>query len=137
LEAWPLGQGQVLRLGRELDWKSPEGAAMLSRLMDWLKVDRPVTATPGVLAALSAGRDGAFRIAALWPRNEAQSATLAVRPGILPAGSYSLSNLYEDAPNSAAFAREALEKGIPLSFAPHELKVLALKPLTPAAGRPR
>src|SRR5208283_4042173 len=75
VEIWSFGKGQVTRVGKPLDWKSPEGVETLLKLMEWLRVQRPVTATPEVMAAVSRGRQGELYVALFSPSPQARAAT--------------------------------------------------------------
>jgi hypothetical protein len=129
LETWSCGKGQVMRVTQEKDWRSSEGTQTLVKLMEWMRVDRPVTATPGILAAASRGPKGRLYVTLLRQQALAGSGTFRLRTGLLERGRrYKAANLFEDKPESASVEAAALEKGLPVSFAPDELKVLRLTP---------
>jgi hypothetical protein len=125
MEQWSSGKGAVCRVGLETDWQSPEGVRTLSRVMEWLKVERPVTATPGVLASVARGQRGELYVALFWPKAESLTGTFALRPGLLPASPrWRVVNLFEERAPVRIVERRSLEAGLSVSFAPQELKVL-------------
>jgi len=125
IETWSFGKGQIMRIGKEMDWKSPEGTSTLLRMMDWLGVKRPITATPGVLAAVSGGSRGALYVILHWPNAQPFDGSFALRKGLVDInGHYRISNLFDEAGNSVVADGRTLENGMPVSFAAHELKVL-------------
>ena len=129
LETWSHGKGQVIRVTSELEWPSPEGTQTLIKLMEWLRVERPVVATPGLLAAVSRGRQGQIYVTLLRQKAESGSGTFQLRAGLLAPGQrYRVANLFEEKPEPLSIEAAKLEKGFPVSFAAHELKVLRLAP---------
>lgn len=129
LESWTHGKGQVLRVSREMEWPSPEGTQALLKLMEWMGGDRPVTATPGILAALNRGPMGQLYVTLLRQRAESGSGTFRLQAGLLVRGrSYRVANLFEDPPKQVVVEAAAFEQDFPVSFAAHELKVLRLTP---------
>jgi hypothetical protein len=93
--------------------------------MEWLKVERPVTATPGVLASVARGQRGELYVALFWPKAESLTGTFALRPGLLPASPrWRVVNLFEERAPVRIVERRSLEAGLSVSFAPQELKVL-------------
>ena len=126
IETWPCGKGWVLRVGREMEWQTPE---TLLKLMEWLKVERPVTATPGLLAAVSRGRAGELLVSLFWPSAQAGEVTIALRGDLLGAGRlYRVLNLFEDSATPVPVERTVLESGLRLAVSAHELKVLKVVP---------
>ena len=129
LETWSHGKGQVMRVTGEMEWSSPQGTQTLIKLMEWLRVERPVMATPGVLATVSRGRQGQLYVTLLRQKPESGSGTFQLRAGLLAPGQrYRVANLFEEKPQPLSVETSALEKGFPLSFTAHELKVLRLTP---------
>ncbi|MBI2431541.1 MAG: hypothetical protein HYV26_01575 [Candidatus Hydrogenedentes bacterium] len=129
VETWTLGQGQVLRVGQDQDWSTDAGLQTLLRLMDFLQVQRPISATPGVLAALSRGAGDILYATVFNPVDVAQETTLSIASGILPSGKeYHCSDLFtpETAPTSTISG--SLESGFPISLSPYQLCVLKLTP---------
>lgn len=126
---WVFGKGRVFRIGTEMDWASPEGAAALLKTMEWLRVERPITATPGLLAAVSRGDQGVFYVVLFHPKAEPANATVSVRPGLLePERTYEYVNLLDPQRAAQSVTATSIETGITLSFSPNELKVLKLGP---------
>jgi hypothetical protein len=118
-----------MRVAEEKEWRCPEGAQTLDKLMEWLRVERPVTATPGILASVSRGTRGQFYVTLLRQNAEAGGGTFRLRTGLLALGRhYTVANLFEENPESRKVEAAALERGVPVSFAAHELKVLRLAP---------
>jgi hypothetical protein len=127
VENWSFGKGQVMRVGKPMDWKSPEGIETLLKLMGWLHVERPVTATTGVLAAASRGRQGEIYVALLSPSPQARAATFALSPTLVQIGHrYRFSNLFNAEEKTVQVEADALAGGVPVTFAPEELKVLKI-----------
>ncbi len=126
---WQFGKGHVMRVGEEMDWKSDEGTRALLKMMEWMKVVRPITGTPGMLAALSRGPAGEIYATLLWPNPQPGSGTFSIREGTLKNnGDYRVVNLFADQSKPDSVARRSLEKGLAVSFGAHELKVLKLTP---------
>jgi len=118
-----------MRVTGEMEWSSPQGTQTLIKLMEWLRVERPVMATPGVLATVSRGRQGQLYVTLLRQKPESGSGTFQLRAGLLAPGQrYRVANLFEEKPQPLSVETSALEKGFPLSFTAHELKVLRLTP---------
>ncbi len=129
IETWKLGRGAVMRVTKELDLESAEGIRVLPRLMEWLRVERPVTATSGVLASVSRGAGGVLYVTLLWPNSQPAAGTFSLRRD-LPGDGYRMTNLLAESEPPVDVDRRALEDGIPVSFAADELKVLKLTPRT-------
>ncbi|MBI4890592.1 MAG: beta-galactosidase, partial [Acidobacteria bacterium] len=132
METWALGKGQVLRLGSAADWTTQEGTRRLLEIMEWLGVERPITAEPGTLAAVSRGEGAEFQVALHWPRDEGKVARWAIRAGMVPAGAYTATDVMEPGGKEFTLESGAMERGVEVSFGPHELKVFRLRP---AGGR--
>ena len=129
LETWSHGKGQVMRVTGEMEWSSPQGTQTLIELMEWLRVERPIMATPGVLATVSRGRQGQLYVTLLRQTAESASGTFQLRAGLLkPGRRYQVANLFEEKPEPLSVEAATLEKGFPASFTAHELKVLRLTP---------
>ena len=129
MENWSLGKGHVARVGTDVDWNSPEGVQVLLKLIEWLQVERPITATPGVLAALSRDAQGSFFATLFWPNKEPGAASFAVRKGLLDQSRrYRIRNLFDGNANPISADCKNLEDGMPVSFIAHELKVLKFSP---------
>jgi len=129
VETWSYGKGHVMRVAEEKEWRSPEGAQTLAKLMEWLRVERPVTATPGIRASVSRGTRGQLYVTLLRQNAEAGGGTYRLRTGLLERGRrYTVVNLFEENPESRQVEAIVLEKEVPVSFAAHELKVLRLAP---------
>jgi hypothetical protein len=132
VETWSFGKGQVMRVGKPMDWKSAEGVATLLKLMDWLHVKRPVTASAEVLAAVSRGKQGELYVALFSPSPQARTATFALSPALLQSGHrYRYSNLFNTEEKTVQAGADALASGLPVTFAPEELKVLKITPEAP------
>jgi hypothetical protein len=132
VETWSFGKGQVMRVGRPMDWKSPEGVATLLKLMDWLHVQRPLTATAGIMASVSRGKKGELYVALFSPSPQARTATFALSPTLLQKGHrYRFSNLFNADENAGQAGTETLTGGVPVTFGPEELKVLKITPEAP------
>lgn len=128
VETWTLGKGRVLRLGSEADWTTQEGTRKLLEIMEWLGVERPITAEAGTMAALSRGAGGEIQVALHWPRGEKGESSWAIRPGMVPAGRYTVIDVMEPGGKEFALDSAEMERGVRVSFGPHELKVLRMKP---------
>ena len=129
LERWSFGRGRVARVGKEMDWRSPEGARLLVELMEWLGVERPITATSGVLAAVSRGPKKELYVTLHWPADKPGNANFTLRKGLIdPGRRYRVDTLLGGGLNEAAFEAGALVKALDVAFAPYELKVLKLTP---------
>jgi hypothetical protein len=129
VETWSYGKGYVMRVGQNVDWQSPEGVQTLLKLMEWLHVERPITASPGVLAAVSRGRQGELYASLFSPSPQAHTATVALAPSLLQGvHRYRFSNLFSAQETTANVAADSLSRGIPVAFAPEELKVLKITP---------
>lgn len=129
LETWSCGKGSVLRVAGEVDWQSPAGVNLLLKLMEWLRVERPITASPGTLAAVSRGTRGELFLTLHWPGAQPAAHSVALRRGLLENGRrYRLDNLFDDRHDSFSLDSQSLEQGVPVSFAPYELKVLRVTP---------
>jgi hypothetical protein len=127
VETWSFGQGHVMRVGKVTDWQSPEGVQTLLKLMEWLQVERPVTASAGVLAAASRGRQGVLYVALLSPSPQARAATFALSPTLVQIGHrYRFSNLFNAEEKTVQVEAGILASGVPVTFAPEELKVLKI-----------
>ena len=132
VETWSFGKGQVMRLGKPMDWKSAEGVETLLKLMDWLHVQRPVTATAGVMASVSRGKKGELYVALFSPSPRGPTATFALSPTLLQSGHrYRYLNLFNTEEKTVQAGADTLASGVPVSFAPNELKVLKLTPEAP------
>ncbi len=128
-EDWALGRGRVLRLARSVDWSSPEGSQVLASLTAWLQVDRPITATPGVLAALTRGPGPKWYVILYWPGAQPQEASFVIRSGLLQRGrNYHLEDPLSETPRTVEVPGASLEQGMKVSLRPHELKVFRLTP---------
>jgi hypothetical protein len=126
-EEWSFGKGRVLRLARSVDWASPEGSQVLNSLTAWLQVDRPITATPGVLAALTRGPGPQWYVILHWPGAQPQEASFTIRSGLLQHGrNYRLEDLLSETPRPAEVPGASLKQGFNVSLRPHELKVFRL-----------
>jgi len=126
---WSFGQGHVMRVGKPMDWQSPEGVETLLKLMEWLHVERPVRASAGVLAAVSRGQQGALYVALFSPSPQARAATFTLAPSLLRgAPRYRCSNLFDDKEEPAKVGADTLAGGMPVTLAPEELKVLKITP---------
>lgn len=129
LETWSHGKGQIMRVTSEMEWPSPEGTKTLLKLMECLRAERPVTATPGVLATVSRGQQGQLYVTLLRQKAESGSGTFQLQAGLLAPGQrYRVANLFEEKPVPLSVEAAALERGFPVSFTAHELKVLKLTP---------
>ncbi|MEN6604174.1 MAG: beta-galactosidase [Bryobacteraceae bacterium] len=129
VEIWPFGSGHVMRISAEHDWSSAEGTGILVKLMEWMGVDRPVIATPGILAAVSRGPEKRIYVTLLRQKSDPGEGMFRLRAGLLDHGrSYGMANLFDDRPEPRTVEASALEAGLPVIFAPHELKVLRLTP---------
>jgi hypothetical protein len=129
IETWPFGKGCVMRVGRETNWKSAPGTETLLRLMDWLQVERPITATPDIHAALSRGVGGDLFATLYWPNAEPGNGSMAVQKRLLGSqGQYGVTNLFDREEKVDSVDVPTLERGMAVSFAPYELKVLRLTP---------
>jgi hypothetical protein len=129
IQTWSYGKGQVIRVSAELDWPSPEGTQTLLKLMEGLRVERPVTATPGLLAAVNRGRGGQFYVTLFRPKAEPGSGTWQLRAGLLAPGKrYRIVNLFAEQTEPLVAESGQLERGFPASLTAGELKVLRLAP---------
>ena len=129
VETWSHGKGMVIRVTSEREWPSQEGTQTLMKLMEWLRVERPVTATPGVLATVNRETNGPLYVTLLRQKAESGSGTFQLRAGLLALGKrYQVANLFEENPEPLSVEAAQLEKGFPVSFTAHELKVLRLTP---------
>lgn len=129
LEVWSHGEGQVTRVTGEMVWSSPEGTQTLIKLMEWLRVERPIMATPGVLATVSRGRHGQLYVTLLGQKAESASGTFQLRAGLLASGQrYRVTNLFEEKPETLSVDAAELEQGLQVSFTASELKVFRLTP---------
>jgi len=129
VNAWDMGRGHVLRLGQEVDWAQPEGTRVLLDVMKWLGVQRPITATPGVLAALSQAGDGKIYATLHWPGPHSFSGSFAIHEGPLKAEQgYRISGLLGESQHDMSLDGRTLMSGVPVQFGPHELKVLRIVP---------
>jgi len=127
VENWSFGKGYVTRVGKPVDWQSPAGVEMLLKLMEWLHVDRPITATAGVLAAVSRGRRGELYAALYSPAAEARAATFALSRTLLQSGRRCrISNLFDEEERAVLVGSETVAGDVPVSLGPHELKVLKI-----------
>lgn len=127
LVSWSYGKGHVLRLGADPDWSTAEGVNTLLRIMEWLQVARPVTATPGTLAAVSGNSRKEVFVALFSPGAEPAESVFTIRPGILdPARHYRASSLFAPETEPKSLTATEAEAGVKLTFAPYELKLLKL-----------
>jgi len=129
VNAWDFARGHVLRLGQEVDWAQPEGTRTLLDVMKWLEVQRPITATPGVLAALSQAGNGKIYATLHWPGPHSFSGSFAIHEGPLKAEQgYRISGLLGEGQDDVSLDGRTLKSGVPVRFGPHELKVLRIVP---------
>ncbi len=129
METWSFGKGHVARVGTDMDWNSTEGVQVLLKLMEWLQVERPITATPGVLAALSRDVQGSLFATLFWPNEQPGAASFAIRKGLLDQSRrYRICNLFDGNAAPVSADGKSLEEGMALSFIAHELKVLRFSP---------
>ncbi len=129
VETWSFGKGQAMRVGKEMDWKSPEGTSTLLRMMNWLGVERPIMATPGVLAAVSRGARGELYVSLHWPNAQPFEGSFMLRKGLLESRRrYRIRNLFEDGSSPSLIDGKTLESGLPVLFTSHELRVLKVTP---------
>ncbi len=129
IETWTRGRGAVMRVTKDLDLGTAEGIRVLAQLMEWLRVERPVTATTGVLASVSRGAGGVLYVTLLWPNTEPTAGTFSLHRD-LPGARYRMTNLFAESEQPVDVDRRALTGGVPVSFAANELKVLKLTPRT-------
>lgn len=102
---------------------------MLLKLMEWLQVERPITATFGVPAALSRDAEGSLFATLFWPNKEPGAASIAIRRGLLDQSRrYRIRNLFEGNASPISADCKSLEDGMPISFTENELKVLKFSP---------
>ncbi|MFH1741278.1 MAG: beta-galactosidase [bacterium] len=129
VQDWPFGKGYVRRVSGEMNWNSEEGVNALVELMEWLKVQRPITATTGVLAAVSRGDAGVLYVTLHWPKDESTTGSFALSKGLIDdRRGFQIINLFCDDKESISVDGQALESGVLVSFAPYELKVLKIVP---------
>jgi hypothetical protein len=119
----------VARVGNDMDWNSPEGVEGLQNLMEWLQVERPITAEPGVLAALSRDVQGSFFATLFWPNEEPGAASFAIRKELLDESRhYRMRDLFDSNAKPILADCNSLEDGMSITFTAHELKVLKISP---------
>ncbi|OHB81833.1 MAG: hypothetical protein A2W31_15905 [Planctomycetes bacterium RBG_16_64_10] len=129
LERWVFGNGSVTRVTKDLDWCSEAGAQLLIQLMEWLGVERPITASAGVLAAVSRSAQGTLYVTMHWPKDRPGSASFGLRQDLVEDGHrYRVTALLGGNLEQSMLDPETLTKAVPVAFTPYELKVLRLSP---------
>jgi hypothetical protein len=85
-----------------------------------------------VLAAVLRSRQGELYVALLSPSPQARDATFALSPTLLQsAHRYRFSNLFNADEKTVQAEADTLAGGVPVTFAPEELKVLKITPEVP------